>query len=174
MNRHSVLPGAGLLVGTGDAALGAGAFANFSAERSISIETSSNAKVFLRLDPDTQNYTNSGYITESNGIIQIDVTPRAEGDFDGTGANPFMSATPEEVFPVEIKRTQDVEAPVTLTNLSPGDPSELFATNVPRQRGQLSLLDEASGSRSIETLNTDIFGEREPRSNDRRRYRRGG
>ena len=93
--------------------------------------------------------------------------------------SPFASTTLEEVFPVENQGTQDVEVSVTSPNLSPEDPFELFATNVPGQSGRLNLLDGASGSRpiiapgqsfalgfavdtetenKIETLNTEIFG----------------
>lgn len=179
MKRRSILAGAGLLVGTGGAALGTGAFTSVSAERSISIETSSDAQAFLRLDPDDQGYPNSEYAAESDGIIEIDVTPDSEGDFDGAGVSPFASTTLEEVFPVENQGTQDVEVSVTSPNLSPEDPFELFATNVPGQSGRLNLLDGASGSRpiialgqsfalgfavdtetenKIETLNTEIFG----------------
>ena len=179
MRRRRFLASVGGLAAAGSAALGTGAFTSVEAERNISIGTSANAKAFVRLDPDNRNYTNSGYVTESDGIIQIDVTPRTEGDFDGAGVSPFISATPEEAFPVENQGTQDVEVSVTSPNLSPEDPFELFATNVPGQSGRLNLLDGASGSRpiiapgqsfalgfavdtetekKIETLNTEIFG----------------
>jgi len=149
MKRRSILAGAGLLVGTGGMALGTGAFTSVSAERSISIDTASDSQAFLRLDPDDPNYPNSAYATETDGMIEIDVTSGAEGEFDGTGVSPFANTVLGEVLPVGNQGTQAVEVSITSEDLSPDDPFKLFATNVPNQSGQLNLLKGASGDRPI-------------------------
>lgn len=149
MKRRSILAGAGVFVGTGGMALGTGAFTSVSAERSISVETASDAQAFLRLDPNDSNYPNSAYATESDGMVEIDVSAGSEGDFDGTGVSPFASTVLGEVLPVENQGTQDVQVSVASGDLSPDDPLQLFATNVPNQSGKLDLLEGASGDRPI-------------------------
>jgi hypothetical protein len=149
MKRRSILAGAGLFVGTGGFALGTGAFTSVSAERSISIDTASDAQAFLRLDPNDPNYPNSAYATESDGMVKIDISAGSEGNFNGTGVSPFASTVLGEVLPIENQGTQDVRVSVASESLSPGDPLELFATSVPGRSGRMSLLEGASGDRPI-------------------------
>ena len=105
MNRRKLIIGVGSAAAGVATIFGTGAFSSVSAERSVSIETASDAQAFLGLNPDSSNHPNSGYATESNGMVEIDVSAGSEGDFNGAGVSPFASTVLERILPVENQGT---------------------------------------------------------------------
>jgi len=129
MKRRTLLGTAAGAVG-GVSIIGSGAFTVAQADRDITVDVADDADALLGLDPDSLD--NAAYATESDGIVGVDISPNADGDFDGEGVSPFARTTIEEVIEVINQGTQDVAVTV-----ESGDPSleelegdfELFATD---------------------------------------------
>ena len=130
MKRRTVLVGFGGVAVSAISMMGTSAFTIATAERDITVELDDDADALLGLDPDSLD--NAAYATESDGIVGVDISPNADGDFDGEGVSPFARTTIEEVIEVINQGTQDVAVTV-----ESGDPSleelegdfELFATD---------------------------------------------
>ena len=130
MKRRTVLVGFGGVAVSAISMMGTSAFTIATAERDITVELDDDADALLGLDPDTLD--NAAYATESDCIVGVDISPNADGDFDGEGVSPFARTTIEEVIEVINQGTQDVAVTV-----ESGDPSleelegdfELFATD---------------------------------------------
>ena len=143
MNRRKLIVGAGTIAVGSTAALGTGAFTSAQAQRNIAVSIAQDASAFLGFDPDVNEYDNSPYATESDGLIQVDITGGTDR-FDGEGVSPGATTTIEEVFPIENRGTQTVTVSVTSPDLSADDPLDVFATPDPRSDdtfSRTSLLD---------------------------------
>ena len=130
MKRRTAILGLGSLVISGGLAAGTGAFTVVEADRDITVDVADDAEALLGLDPDTLD--NAAYATESDGIVGVDISPDADGDFEGEGVSPFARTTIEEVIEVTNQGTQDVAVFVEASDPSldelDGD-FELFATD---------------------------------------------
>ena len=133
MNRRKVIFGAASIIAGGTAAIGTSAFSSVSANRTVTIDTVGDADALLRLDPDDDDYSNSAYATESEGVIEVDITEDGSG-FDGEGISPFAATTIAEVFPIENQGTQEVQVSVESAHLDENDfedQVDFFATPDP-------------------------------------------
>lgn len=130
MNRRKIIFGAASIIAGGSAAIGTSAFSSVWASRAVTIDTVDDADSLLRLDPADDDYPNSAYAIDSDGVIEIDITDTGDG-FDGEGVSPFATTTIEEVFPIENQGTQDVQISITSEELSEDSSFELFATPAP-------------------------------------------
>jgi len=149
MNRRKIIFGAASIIAGGTAAIGTSAFSSVSANRTVTINTVDDADALLRLDPDDDDYPNSAYATESEGVIEIDLTDDGSG-FDGEGVSPFATTTIEEVFAIENQGTQKVQVSVESADLDGSDfenEVDFFATPDPNDDDpdfeQVSLLDDS-------------------------------
>ena len=129
--------------------IGSGAFTSVQADRNVTVDVADDAQALLRLDPDDADYPNSAYATETDGVIEIDITEDGSG-FDGEGISPFATTTIEEVFPIENQGTQEVQVSVESTDLDGSDfedEVDFFATPDPDDDDpdfeQVSLLDDS-------------------------------
>ncbi|MES3160230.1 MAG: DUF1102 domain-containing protein, partial [Halorubrum sp.] len=149
MQRRKFILGLGAALASGSALIGSGAFTSVAAERDIAVNVADDAQALLRLDPDDTDYPNSAYATETDGVVEIDITEDGSG-FDGEGISPFATTTIEEVFPIENQGTQEVQVSVESTDLDGSDfedEVDFFATPDPNDDDQdfdqVSLLDDS-------------------------------
>jgi len=130
MKRRTVLVGFGGVAVSAISMMGTSAFTIATAERDITVELDDDADALLGLDSDALD--NAAYATESDGIVGVDISPDADGDFEGEGVSPFARTTIEEVIEVTNQGTQDVAVFVEASDPSldelDGD-FELFATD---------------------------------------------
>ena len=130
MNRREIIIGGGGLLSISATAVSTGAFSSVEAERQATIEVVDDSNAYLSLNP--EDLDNSAYAVESNGVVEIEISPDADGDFDGEGVSPFALTTIEEVIEVTNQGTQDVVVFIESTDPSlselDGD-FELFATD---------------------------------------------
>ena len=130
MKRRQLLTSAGIFAVGGTTVVGTGAFDLTSARRDITINSADDADALLGLDPDSLD--NSEYAVEYDEIIGVDISPDADGDFNGKGVSPYARTTIEEVIEVTNQGTQDVAVFVEASDPSldelDGD-FELFATD---------------------------------------------
>lgn len=132
MNRRQLILGLGS-AGVGSAALvGSGAFTSVGVDRSVSLSVTGDADGYLGLDANFDDFPNSEYATElDNGVVAIDATGNADGNFNGTGVSPSASTIVEEVVAVTNQGTQDVLVFGTSTELEVADERfELFLTDL--------------------------------------------
>ena len=120
MNRRQFVIGAGALTTGAAGAFGTGAFTSVEAQRRVTVDVADDAQALLRLDPDDTDYPNSAYATETDGVVEIDITEDGSG-FDGEGISPFATTTIEEVFPIENQGTQEVQVSVESADLDGSD-----------------------------------------------------
>jgi len=154
MKRRTIIGlGGSALVGL--SAVGSGAFASVRAERTLTVETTDDADAYLILNSDDPNLDNSAYATESDGLIEIDITEETEtgeapnGDaVTSDGVNPFATTTIEEVFSVENQGSQDVEVSITSIDNEFDENSrfQMLGTDIPgKEDGFRTNLFEGTG-----------------------------
>ena len=171
MKRRQIILGLGASATASGLAVGSGAFSSVEAERNIAVDIADDAQALLRLDPNDADYPNSAYATETDGIVEIDITEDGSG-FDGEGISPFATTTIEEVFPIENQGTQEVQVSVESADLDGSDfedQVDFFATPDPNDDDpgfeQVSLLDDSIdigvGEAVAAGLEVDATGEDE-------------
>lgn len=82
-SRRNILAGLGSLAIGGGTLLSTGAFSSARADRTVRVTTASDANALLRLEP-TPNSPNSGYVTETDGTIELNLDGT---DTTGDGLN---------------------------------------------------------------------------------------
>ena len=171
MNRRTLLSGLVFTAASSTIAISTGAFNTVEADRTIAVDVADDAQALLRLDPNDADYPNSAYATETDGIVEIDITEDGSG-FDGEGISPFATTTIEEVFPIENQGTQEVQVSVESADLDGSDfedQVDFFATPDPNDDDpgfeQVSLLDDSIdigvGEAVAAGLEVDATGEDE-------------
>lgn len=103
--RRSLLVSLGALIASGGAALGTGAFTTVQAERTVSVETSSDANAFLGIAPGVEG---EEYVTGGQtGIIEITISSTNAG---GQGVNQNAITAIDQLLTITNNGTTDVTA----------------------------------------------------------------
>jgi Protein of unknown function (DUF1102). len=119
MRRRKFLIGAGSLAAAGAGAIGTGAVTSVSADRSVDVETASDATAFLSIEPENTPNGNE-YVNVTSGTVELDFTSTDSG---GSGIN--MNAT--TVFDNLLRITNQGTQEVIVGYTHPASPNGNFA-----------------------------------------------
>ncbi|WP_262175039.1 hypothetical protein [Haloarcula laminariae] len=118
MNRRKFLIGAGSLAAGSAAAMGTGAFTSVSANRTVSVNTASDANAFLALNT-SEGGENSDYVQTGGGQVNIQLSSSNNYNEDASGVNQDGITRILDLFDVENQGTQNVF--VYANSVSDGD-----------------------------------------------------
>lgn len=113
MDRRKFVTSVGALAGAGGLALSTGAFSNVEAERDVGVAVTEDASAYLGIQP--ADGPNGEYAdTTGNDALAINLTGSNDGvSGGGAGINTNAVTTVANVFEIQNRGTQDVDAAVT-------------------------------------------------------------
>jgi hypothetical protein len=140
----------GTLVAGGGAALGTGAFSSVEAERTVSVETASDANAFLALTPASGA---GDYVTTSDGMIEIDIGTDGAGT---EGVNQNGLTTFDELIDITNQGTNNVNS---ITFTIQGDNGEdALLTPTPGSFGSGDFPNETTDDTTLAPSESVTFG----------------
>jgi hypothetical protein len=105
MNRRKFIATLGVVTAGTSGAVGTGAFTSVSADRSVSVETASDANAFLALEPSPG--ANGNYATTEDGMLAIQLDG-SDNTPEGNGVNNNAETIIKDVFRMRNQGTQRV------------------------------------------------------------------